>query len=97
MTSDIHSGNFRSVDNKMLQIPSFKTSCYGNSLILSAAKLWTKISYAIRTSLSLTIFKSHFVQVTKIFKVFLMEHPSRDSNDHGLLTLVVGLTVLLCR
>ena len=40
MTSDIHSRNLRSVDNKMLHIPSFKTSCYGNSFTISAAKLW---------------------------------------------------------
>ena len=58
MTSDIHSRNLRSVDNKMLHIPSFKTSCYGNSFTISAAKLWNKIPYAIRISPSLTIFKS---------------------------------------
>ena len=58
MTSNIHSRNLRSVDNKMLHIPSFKTSCYGNSFTISAEKLWNKIPYAIRISPSLTIFKS---------------------------------------
>ena len=55
--SDTHNRNTRSVDHKLLRIPSFKTSLYENSFSVSAARLWNTEPLDIRMSSSLETFK----------------------------------------
>ena len=56
--SDSHSRHLRSVDNKLLRVPSSKTNIFENSFTITAAKQWNELPLEVRNSSSLNAFKN---------------------------------------
>ena len=56
--SDTHSRNLRTVDNKLLRVPTSKTTVYENSFTISAAKQWNDLPRKLRNNSILNAFKN---------------------------------------
>ena len=50
-SSEVHSHNLRSVDNKTLRIPYARTSIYGRSFSVTGAKEWNDLPFKVQNPL----------------------------------------------